>query len=136
MFDRSRAMFIMLATVGMIGSADAAELTGAEIKTMLAGNSIYLETTGESVTGKAGQGVIFYPSDGTSLYKTPAGVIWHGKWEIKDNTVCTNWNERPVTACSKYDKAGDAVLIIDVSTGKTRAKIVKTAPGNPENLAP
>ena len=136
MFDHTRVLFAMLATLAMIGSTDAAELTGAEIKTMLAGNSIYLETTGDSVTGKAGQGVIYYAGDGSSLYRTPLGVIWHGKWEIKDNTNCTNWSERPGSACSKYDKTGDALSIIDAATGKTRAKILKTAPGNAEKLAP
>ena len=136
MFDRSRVLFAMLATLAMIGSTDAAELTGAEIKAMLAGNSIYLETTGDSVTGKAGQGVIYYAGDGSSLYRTPLGVIWHGKWEIKDNTNCTNWSERPGSACSKYDKTGDVLSIIDAATGKTRAKILKTAPGNAEKLAP
>ena len=132
----ARALFATLAIGGFAGTALAAELTGAEIKTMVSGNSIYLETTGDGVTGKAGQGVIYYFPDGTSLYKTPLGVMWHGKWEIKDNTVCTNWSERPGTPCSKYDKTGDVLSIIDMSTGKIRAKIVKTAPGNVENLAP
>ena len=96
----ARAIFATLAIGGIVGSAHAAELTGAEIKSLVTGNSIYLETTGDSVTGKPGQGVIYYFPEGTSLYKTPMGVMWHGKWEIKDNTNCTNWTERPGSSCS------------------------------------
>ena len=51
--------------------------------------------------GKAGQGVIYWAEDGTALYKTPAGSIMHGKSEIKGNTNCTEWKERPGTACTR-----------------------------------
>ena len=44
--------------------------------------------------------------------------------------------ERPGTGCTRYDKAGDVVTIIDTSNGQTRAKIVKTVAGNAEKLAP
>ena len=70
--------------------------------------------------------------------------MMHGKWEIKGNTNCTDWKERPGTACVRYEKMGDAIAVIDIASGKTRdiasgktrAKIVKTAPGNVEKLAP
>ena len=118
------------------GPAAAAELTGAEIKDLISGKTVYLETTAASPTGTAGKGVIYYAADGSSLYKTPSGALWHGTWAIKDNTNCTNWKEAPNNPCSKYDKQGDAVNIISTATGQVRAKIVKTAPGNAENLAP
>ncbi len=130
------AIFTAIATGGCIGSVFAADLTDAEIKTLIWGNSVYIETSAASVTGKAGQGIIHYPGDGTALYKTPTGAMWHGKTEIKGNTVCTDWKERPGTACSRYDKAGDTISIVDATSGQTRAKIVKTAPGNPDKLAP
>ena len=60
----------------------------------------------------------------------------HGKWEIKGNTNCTEWKERLATGCVRYDKTGDVITTIDVASGKVRAKIVKTAPGNAEKLAP
>ena len=60
----------------------------------------------------------------------------HGKWEVKGNTNCTDWKERPGSGCTRYDKAGDAVTIFDAASGATRAKVLKTAPGNPEKLAP
>ena len=51
----------------LVGPATAAELTGSEIKDMISGKSVYIETTAGSVTGTPGQGVIYYASDGTAL---------------------------------------------------------------------
>jgi hypothetical protein len=119
----------------LIGSAAAAELTGAEIKEIISGKTVYLELTA-SVTGTNGKGVIYYDANGTMLYKTPKGDMWHGTWTIKDNTACNDWKELPNNACTKYDKQGDAIININAQTGQTRGKIVKTAPGNAENLTP
>jgi hypothetical protein len=80
--------------------------------------------------------VIYWAEDGTALYKTPGGALLHGTWDIKGNTQCTVWKERPGTGCTRYDKTGDAVTIFDVTTGQVRAKVVKTTPGNTEKLAP
>jgi hypothetical protein len=131
-----RFVIVSASVVGLIGTAIAAELTGAEIKAFLSGKTVYLETTAASATGTPGQGIIYWADDGTALYKTPTGAMWHGKWEVKGNTNCTDWKERPNTACTRYDKAGDVVTVIDATSGQVRAKIVKTAPGNAEKLAP
>jgi hypothetical protein len=122
--------------VALAGTALAADLTGPEIKALLYGKTVYLETTAASATGKAGQGVIYWTEDGTALYKTPDGSMMHGKSEIKGDTNCTEWKERPGTGCTRYDKQGDVITIIDVKSGQVRAKIVKTAPGNAEKLGP
>ena len=132
----ARALITTSGLVGLIGSAFAADMTGAEIKTLLSDRTVYLEATAASASGQAGQGVIYWAADGTALYKTPNGQMLHGKWEIKGNTNCTDWKERPGTGCVRYDKTGDTITVIDVASGQTRAKYVKTAPGNPEKLAP
>ena len=132
---RSTLLSVAIAA-GMTPSAQAADMTGAEIKSFLAGKTAYLETTAASAGGQAGQVVIYWADDGTALYKTPAGVVMHGKWEVKGNTNCTEWKERPNTGCVRYDKTGDVVTVVDVNTGQVRAKIVKTAPGNVEKLGP
>ena len=88
---------VVVAAIGsscMLGSATAAELTGAEINELISGNSVYLELTA-SITGAEGSGIIYFDSLGLALYRTPKGVIWHGTWEIKGNTVCTDWKESP-----------------------------------------
>src|SRR5262245_32166869 len=118
-----RAMFIA-GVVGLLGSALAADMTGDELKAYLSGKTIYLETTPASATGKAGQGVIFWATDGTALYKTPTGAMWHGKWETKGNILCADWKEKPNNPCTRWDKAGDAVSIIDVASSQVRAKVV------------
>ena len=131
------AIIVTTGVVGLIATAFAADLTGAEIKALISGKTAYIETTPESVTGKAGQGAIYWAEDGTALYKTPTGALWHGKWEVKGNTNCTDWKERqPPGPCTRWDKTGDTYTIIDSASGKARAKLVKTAPGNAEKLAP
>jgi hypothetical protein len=136
MLTVARAAIVAAGAVGLIGSAFAADMTGAEIKAFLSGKTAYLETTAASATGTPGQGVIYWAEDGTALYKTPTGAIWHGKWEIKGNTLCADWRERPNNPCTRYDKTGDTISVLDTVSGQTRAKIVKTAPGNAEKLAP
>ena len=131
-----RAAVLAGSIVCLAGTAIAADMTGAEIKAFLSGKTVYLETTAASASGSAGQGVIYWAEDGTALYKTPSGKIMHGKWEVKGNTNCTEWKERPNTACVRYDKTGDVISAIDVKSGEVRAKVVKTAPGNVEKLAP
>jgi hypothetical protein len=132
----ARAIIVTSGVVGPIGSALAADMTAAEIKAFLSGKTVYLEATTASASGQAGQGVIYWAEDGAALYKTPTGAIFHGKWEIKGNTNCAEWKERPSMGCVRYDKSGDVVMVIDIASGQARARIVKTAPGNAEKLAP
>jgi hypothetical protein len=136
MFKVTRAIVLTAGIIGFVGAAQAADMTGAEIKAFLSDKTAYLETTSASAGGMAGQVVIYWGADGTALYKTPDGKIMHGNWEVKDNTNCTAWKERPGTGCVRYVKDGNVVTVIDVKSGQTRAKIVKTAAGNAEKLAP
>jgi hypothetical protein len=131
-----RAITIAAGLFGLVNFAHAADMTGAEIKTFLSGKTAYLDTTAASASGQAGQVVIYWAEDGTALYKTPSGTMMHGKWEIKGNTNCTEWKERPGTGCVSYDKTADGVTVIDATSGKLRAKIVRTASGNAEKLMP
>ena len=132
----ARAIIVTTSVFALIGPALSADITGADLKAFLSGNTTYLETTAASSTGKPGQGAIYWAADGTALYKTPTGAIWHGNWEIKANTACTDWKEKPNNPCVRYDKTGDTVTVLDAVSGAARAKVVKTAPGNAENLAP
>jgi len=119
-----------------VGSSLAADMTAPEITALIVGKSVYLELTAASVTGASGQGVIYYSPDGTSLYKTAKGVMWHGTWTMKDNTVCNVWKETTNNACTGYVKDGGVISITNVSTGQVRGKVVKTADGNAEKLVP
>jgi hypothetical protein len=132
----ARAVAVTAGVVGLVESALAADMTGAEIKAFLSGKTVYVETTAASATGKAGQGVVYWAEDGTALYKTPTGVMWHGKWEIKGNTACTDWKEKPNNPCLRYDKTGDTVTAINAVSGQIRGKVVKTTVGNAEKLTP
>jgi hypothetical protein len=124
------------ASVCLIGPAMAAEMTGAELKEFHSGKTVYAETTAASASGSSGQSVLYFAPDGTVLYKTPKGAMWHGTWAVKGNTLCNDWKENPNTPCRKYDKQGDVISVINSENGQAVAKIVKTAPGNAENLKP
>ncbi len=127
------AMISATSSMFLIGPAIAADLTGAQLKELLAGKSVYLENTATSTAG-AGQGVLYYAADGTALYKTGSGKILHGKWSIKDNTSCIDWKEVPNNACSRYDKNGDTITVFNVATGQVRGKVAKIVDGNPEKI--
>jgi hypothetical protein len=47
------ATIVAAGALGLIGSAFAAEMTGAEIQAFLSGKTAYLETTAASVDGDA-----------------------------------------------------------------------------------
>jgi hypothetical protein len=131
---------IALAAAGcaacVAGSAGAAELAGAELNELIAGKSTYLELTTASSTGTPGQGVIYYAADGKAHYKTAKGAIWRGTWVIKDNAVCLDWPEAPNNPCTKYDRQGDVLTLINVATGQTRGKLIKSVTGDTEKLSP
>jgi hypothetical protein len=120
-----------------MGSAFAAELNEAQIKEVISGNTIYLKSTASFASGQEGEGVIYWAEDGTALYKTPSGAIWHGTWNtVLGDQVCADWKEKPSNNCVQYDKDGDKITVTDAANGELRATIVKTAHGNAENLAP
>jgi hypothetical protein len=130
-----RVVITAIGSVCLVGSAAAAQLTGAEIQELISGNPVYLQLA-SSVTGTQGQGIIYYDSLGAALFKTPKGVIWHGTWKIEGNTACINWKESPHNPCAKYNKRGDVLTTINVATGVTRGKVTKIVPGNAEKLTP
>jgi hypothetical protein len=132
----TRALIVAAGVAGLVGPAFATDMTGAEIKAFLSGNTVYLQTTAASSSGQAGSAAIYWAADGTALFKTANGSIMHGTWVIKDNTNCTDWKERPGSGCVRYDKTGNTITAVDAASGKVRATIVKTAAGNAENLKP
>jgi hypothetical protein len=90
----------------------------------------------QSSTAGVGQGVLYYAADGNALYKTGSGKVLHGTWTIKDNTSCITWKEQANNPCSRYDKTGDTITVINVATGQVRGKVLKVVDGNPEKIAP
>ena len=121
----ARVAIAAVSAACLIASALAAELTGAEIKELVSGKTVYLEC-GQTSTGGSGQGVIYYAADGTAVYKTAGRGVLSGTWAIKGNTGCTDWKQVPNNPCSKYDKQGDTITLINVNTGQPRCKVVKT----------
>lgn len=131
-----QATIAAIASVFLVSPVTAARLSGAEIQQLIAGKTVYLELTAASSVATPGQGVLFFAGDGSVLYKTPKGEMWHGTWTIKGNTVCGTFKEFPNNPCTKYDKQGDTITLLNAATGQQRAKLLKTVAGNVENLRP
>jgi hypothetical protein len=132
----ARIVISSLVFAWTLSSATATDLTEVELKDLLSGKSIYVQTTAASAAGTAGQGVLYYAADGHALYKTPTGAIWHGAWVVNDNAICSVWKERPSTPCSKYEKQGDTITILNTTNGEVSAEVLKIVAGNAENIAP
>jgi len=113
--------------------AQATEMTSADIKALISGNTAYISLNPGGSAG-VGDGMIFYNTDGTATFKTPNGPIWHGTWTVKDNTACIDWKELPNNPCTRYEKQDADIVLINVATGKPRGKLVKVVPSNPEKL--
>ena len=56
----AHTVIVTTGVIGLVGSALAAEMTGADIKTFLSGNTAYLKTTAASATGQVGNGMIYW----------------------------------------------------------------------------
>ena len=55
----THAIIVATGLVGLIGSALAADMTGAELKAFVSSKTLYLETTGAGASGTASQVVIY-----------------------------------------------------------------------------
>jgi hypothetical protein len=137
MHDIRLRIFALATPLFLLGTAAAAaaEMTGEEVKALITGKTVYLEL-GTTSTGGTGQGAIFYSPDGAALYRTASGAIWHGTWTIRGNNVCIDWKEAPNNACTKYDKIGSTITIVNSTTGQARGKVAKAVDGNIEKLSP
>jgi hypothetical protein len=126
-----------LGSVCVIGVAFAADMTGDEIKAAISGKSTYIETSAAgSASGVTGSAVIYWAADGSALFKTAKGDLWHGTWMTKPDSLCVDWKETPNNPCTKYVKDGDTITLINMANGQTRGKISKIADGNAEKLGP
>ena len=100
------------------------------------GRTYYLEVATGGTLATARQAPLYFAPDGAILNRVPSGKSQQGMWTIKDNTVCVEWKDLPPNPCSRYDKQGDVVSVVNVATGQPRGKIIRSADGNVENLKP
>lgn len=111
-------------------------MSADELKKSLTGRTHYLDVAAGGTLAQGGQAILYFAPDGTVLNRVPSGKIQQGTWTIKENTVCVEWKDLPPNPCSRWDKQGDVVTIINLGTGQPRGTISKSADGNAENLKP
>lgn len=124
--------FIVLTT----NQAIAADVSTDELRQFLVGRTYYLETTIGGTLAQSGQAILYFAPEGNVINRIPSGKIQQGAWTIKDNTVCVVWKDLPPNPCSRYDRQGDLVTVINAQTGQPRGKITKSADRNVEGLKP
>ena len=127
----------LLATASLVfatANALAADLAGPEIIKLISGNTLYIDYAADNRSGAPGQGANYYTADGKVAIKFPDGKVQKGTWTLKDNSTCIVWEGLPVPPCTKYDKAGDKITLINLGTGKPRGTVSKVVAGNPEKL--
>ncbi|HXD47021.1 MAG TPA: hypothetical protein VN655_18005 [Pseudolabrys sp.] len=116
--------------------AIAEDMSSDQLRKFLVGRTYFLEVTAGGTLAHAGQATLFFAPSGVVLNRIPSGKIQQGTWTIKDNTVCVEWKDLPPNPCSRYDKRGDVVTVVNIATGRPRGRIVKSVDGNAENLTP
>jgi hypothetical protein len=70
----------------------------------------------------------------TNRRKGLSGTAPGPSWSIKSDHYCSDWKEGPKRARMKVEKPGDTVSFLDSESGQLRIKVLKTVPGNAENL--
>ena len=128
---------LSIALVGLSLSfvpAEASDMTGSQIRSLISGKSVYVKLNDEAAAGN--HGVIYYGADGNALFKGDQGGVWHGTWSIKGNTACVEWVEEPANPCSRYKSSQGIVEIINIATSRPRGMILRIKRGNVENILP
>lgn len=129
------AFFLGLVGMSQI-TAMAADMSTDELRKFLIGRTYYLEVASGGTLATTGQAALYFDSNGLVLNRVPSGKIQQGAWTIQNNMVCVVWKDLASNPCSRYDKEGDIVYVINMATGQRRGKIIKSADGNAENLVP
>ena len=65
-------VIIVAGSIALSGSAMAADMTGAAIKELISGKTVYVELT-EAPPAELGRGVIYYAPSSAELYTTAMG---------------------------------------------------------------
>jgi len=112
------ALLLVLFGAGFPASAqDAKPLTGAEIVTLLAGNSIE-GTWGPSHFRS------YFAMDGTTLYQPQGQSPEQGQWKVAGNQYCSVADEGDV--CFNLYRAGEELIWEDPQSGKRfSAKVIQ-----------
>jgi hypothetical protein len=129
---------LLAAIVFFAGPACADDLNADQIRQLISGKTVYMETTANSETRAAGAAHQFFAADGSVLFKTAKGELWTGTWSIHNgrprgaDSVCIDWKQIQNNGCYFFDKQGETVSI--KAGGVVLAKIGKIADGNVEKL--
>lgn len=123
----------LLTSVLLATTANAQDMTSADIVALVKGKTVYLELVGAGPRGK-GTAIMFYGEDNKAAAKFPNGTAPKATWSTKGNELCTAWDDQPNNPWSSYVKVGDKINVINSETKQVRGTVVRVVPGNAEKL--
>ena len=98
----SRLLALCLAAAGGLPASAAEQaLTGAEISTLLSGNSVH-GTWGST------EYLSYFAADGVTLYRTERGVD-RGQWRVKGDQYCSTWAQSG-ESCYRLARDGNQLI--------------------------
>lgn len=125
----------IMATLLATGAAQAATLNEMQLDGLLTGNTVYLSIPpGGPALPKGGIVPFKYGTDGSSAARLSTELTLVGKWVLKEDHYCVDWENGPKNSCTKVVKTAEGITLIDVGSGDLRGTVDRIVPGNPEGL--
>lgn len=99
------ALLIFIAASGLARAEEPVALSGAEIQTLLTGNTIDGTWNGRAYRQ-------FFNENGTTLYIESGAPVSQGRWkaDLEKNLYCSEWGQSGAWSCYEILSQGDAYL--------------------------
>jgi len=124
-----------LTTLLTTGVVNAATLNEMQLDGLLTGNTVYLSVPPGGPPLPEGVIVpVKYGADGVSAARLSSKITLVGKWILKGDHYCVDWENGPKNSGTKIVKTETGIELIDLASGETRGTVERIVPGNPEEL--
>lgn len=124
-----------MASILATGTAAADTLNELQLDGLLTGNTVYLSVPpGGPALPEGGIVPFRYGSDGSSAARLSTKLTLVGKWAIKDDHYCVDWDNGPKSSCTRLVKTAEGITFFDFGSGDLRGTVERIVPGNPEGF--
>lgn len=124
-----------MTTLLAAGTEKASTLNEMPLDGLLTGNTLYLSIPpGGPALPEGGIVPFKYGADSSAAARLSTQMTLVGKWVLKDDHYCVNWDNGPKNSCTKLVKTSKGIDLIDIYSGDSRGTVVRIVPGNPEGI--
>ena len=110
----ARLVIFLLVCLAVVPAAAAYEMTGAEIKAALAGNTTD-GVWGEALTPYRQ----YFGANGGTIYVEQGGAPSEGRWWTTDDAYCSTWGPFSTPSCYKVRREDETLYWVVPGSGKT-----------------